>query len=114
MDETGAVMEAAAELGRKIAAHPASRKMDELVKQLESDVDAQRLAADLDRHREMLIEKERRGDPIEVEDKKKQQALQSSVAMHPVLSGLQMARMDVVDLMRKVDERIAAAGRSPG
>lgn len=108
-----AILDAADTLGRLIADHDATKKLDALIKQLDGDTDAQRLMNDLNRHNQTLAEKQSKGEPIEVDDKRKLTELQQAVAMNPVLSQLQMAQMDYVDLMRKVDERIGGVGK-PG
>lgn len=113
MPDTDAILEAADQLGKLIADHEATRKLDGLLKQLDADTDAQRLMNDLNRHRQTLAEKQAEAKPIEVEDKRKLEQLQQDVAAHAVLRDLQMAQMDYVDLMRKVDERLGAAGQ-PG
>jgi len=111
MIDQQAILDAAAELGKLIAEHPATQKFEGLVKQLEADTDAQRLMNDLNRQNQTLTEKQAKGQPIEVDDKRKLQELQQSVGMNPILRDLQMAQMDYVDLMRKVDERIGGVGR---
>ncbi len=110
MPDHSAILEAADHLGQLIRQHPATQQLDTLIKQLEDDVEAQRLSTDLSRHRETLAEKQRDGKPIEVDDKRRLETLQQAVAGHPVLRKLQMAQMDYVDLMRKVDEKIGQVG----
>lgn len=109
---TADILAAADQLGRLIAKHPAVEKLTALLKQLEDDTDAKRLLTDLDRHSQSLAEKEAKGSAIEVSDKHKLRDLQQAVAMNPLLGQFQMAQMDYVDLMRKVDEKLAAG--TPG
>ncbi|MEO0514590.1 MAG: YlbF family regulator [Planctomycetota bacterium] len=111
MSDQQAILDAAATLGQLIAEYPATQKLEGLVKQLEADTDAQRLMNDLNRHNQTLAEKQAKGEPIEVDDKRKLQELQQAVGVNPILRDLQMAQMDYVDLMRKVDERIGGVGR---
>lgn len=105
------VFEAARNLGRLVAAHPHAAKYHAVLAAIRADADAQRLLGDYTRHIEALREKEETGQPIEVADKRKLEDLQSKVAMHPRLRELQMAQMDYVDLMRKVDAAIAEASQ---
>ncbi|MEM7626588.1 MAG: YlbF family regulator [Planctomycetota bacterium] len=105
--DTPAVLEAAQRLGTLIAKHPATQKLEGLLKQLDGDTDAQRLMNDLNRHRQTLADKQTKGEPIEVEDKHKLETLQQNVAGNAILRELQMAQMDYVDLMRKVDGTIS-------
>ncbi|MEM9881681.1 MAG: YlbF family regulator [Planctomycetota bacterium] len=112
MSDDAAVMTAAEVLGKALAGHPAVRQVDTLLKELEADTEAKRLMADLRRHEEALLQKEAAGQPIEVAEKHRRQELQQSVAVNPLLGRLQMAQMDYVDLMRRVDALIGgpAAG----
>ena len=71
MATTQEILDAAAELGKLIATHPAAVKFEDTIKKLQDDVEAQRLMTDLNRHMESLQEKEANGKPIEVADKKK-------------------------------------------
>ena len=109
MPDQTAILEAAERLGQLLAQHPAVRRLEELMQQLDNDVEAQRLQTDLARHRETLADKQRDGKPIEVDDKRRLESLQQSVAAHPILRDLQLAQMDYVDLMRSVDRKISSA-----
>ncbi|MEM9417479.1 MAG: YlbF family regulator [Planctomycetota bacterium] len=111
MSDQQAILDAADQLGQLIAAHPATQKLESLIKQLEDNTDSQRLMNDLNRHNQTLAEKQAKGEPIEVDDKRRLQELQQDVAMDPILRDMQLAQMDYVDLMRKVDERIGGVGR---
>ena len=113
MSTTQDILDAAEKLGELIADHDATKKMEDVAKRLDDDVEAQRLIADLNRQQASLEEKAQKGQPIEVDDKRKMQTLQDRAASHPLLRELQMLQMDYVDLMRKVDERISgdAGGR---
>lgn len=110
MNQDAAVIAAAEALGKELAAHPVVQKVDALVRELEADTEAKRLMADLRRHEEALMQKEAAGQPIEVADKHKRQELQQSVAVSSLLGRLQVAQMDYVDLMRRVDELIGGPG----
>jgi len=106
MASTDDILKAAKELGEQIAEHPAAQRLEGVIKRLEGDREAQRLLADNQRHMTTLMQKEQMGQPIEVEDKRKLEQLQSALAAHPTLGELQMAQMDYLDLMRKVDDAI--------
>ena len=108
------ILETATKLGEMIAATPAAQKMAEVMAELEKDIDAQRLVNDLNRHAQTLQEKQAKGEPIEVEDKQKMDELQQGIARSKVLRDMQMAQMDYVDLMRKVDEAISGGPAPAG
>lgn len=109
MPDTTHILEAARKLGAMIAEHPTVRKYGEILDAIRNDVEAQRLLADYSRQIDLIGEKESQGRPIEVEDKRRLSDLQARVAMHPKLRDMQIAQMDYVDLMRRVDEAMAVA-----
>ena len=123
MPTTDEILDAARKLGGQIAQHPAAQRLEAVIKRLEDDREAQRLLADNQRHMATLMQKEQSGRPIEVEDKRKLEQLQSALAAHPTLGELQMAQMDSLALMRKVADELAddaepdageALGAAPG
>lgn len=108
------ILDAASDLGKKIAEHDTARKLETIIKQLQDDVQAQRLLADYQRQITALGEKEANGQPIEVEDKSKLEELQGQVIRHPLLRDFQMAQMDYLDLMRQVDSAISGSPTDAG
>lgn len=107
---TEQILEAARKLGQMIAEHPATQRLEDALRRLQQDTESQRALNDYNRHLQKLAEKEARGQPIEVEDKRQLEQLQKAVVMNPTLRELQMVQMDYVDLMRRVDEAMAGAG----
>ncbi len=106
---TAQIIEQATALGTLVSQHPATVAYQETVKKLEADLDAQRLMNDYNRQLQTLGEKESKGEPIEVEDKKKIGDLQSQIALNPILSKMQLVQMDYIDLMRKVESAMSMA-----
>lgn len=113
MSTTEEILTKARELGDLIAAHPATKKMEELTKKLESDTDAQRAMTDYNRQLQTVAEKEQAGQPIEVEDKRKLESLQMAVIKNPLLRDLQVVQMDYLDLLRRVDETMQSRNDVP-
>jgi len=109
MATTQDILDAAKSLGKLISTHPAAKRMDDLMKKLQSDREAQRALTDFNRHMQTLSQKEQMGQPIEVEDKRKMDQFQAAVAANLVLRELQMAQMDYLDLMRQVDDLVGGA-----
>ena len=107
MATTQEILDAARALGKLIATHDAARKFDKCLTKLGADRDAQRLLNDLNRHTGLVAEKEQKGQPIEVDDKRKLEKLQGEVVRNSVLREFQILQMDYLDLMRKVDEVIS-------
>ena len=112
MATTQEIISAAEALGKLIARHDATVKFEAAVKKLRDDAEAQRALNDFNRHMAALSEKESKGEPIEVEDKRKLERLQEAVIGNEVLRTFQMVQMDYLDLMRKVDEAISRASLS--
>ncbi len=109
MATTQEIIDAAKSLGKLITTHPAAKRMDDLMKKLQADREAQRVLTDFNRHMQMLGQKEQQGRPIEIEDKRKMDQYQTAVAQNLVLRELQIAQMDYLDLMRQVDDLVKGA-----
>ena len=107
MATTEEIVSAARDLGRLIDSHEAARKLSDVLKNLEGDVDAQRLLNDHNRAAQTVAQKQSQGQPIEVEDKHKLEDLHKQVIRNPLLRDYQMAQMDFVDLMRKIDDAMS-------
>ncbi len=112
MADTAQILDVATKLGRLLDEHPAMKKYRGLLKAIREDTEAQRLLADYTRQMDTIAEKESNGQPIEVEDKRRLSDLQGQVAMHPKLREMQVAQMDYIDLMRKVDEAMSSGSAS--
>lgn len=104
------ILELATRLGELIAAHSATKKLESATKAFEADLTAQRAMADYQRFAQSLQQKAQSGGAIEVEDKRKLEQLQKAVITSPLLANMQKAEMDYLDLLRKVDGAIVAAG----
>lgn len=102
------IVSAAKDLGKLIASHDACSKFHAILHKLEKDLEAQRTLTDYNRHLQTIAEKEQNGQPIEVEDKRKLEQLQNGLIDNSLLREFQVAQMDFLDLMRRVDETIAA------
>ncbi len=104
------IIKAATELGEMLGDHPKVGRLESAIKKLKEDTEAQRALNDLNRHLQAVGEKEMAGQPIEVSDKKRLAELQSAVVHNLVLREFQLAQMDYVDLVRRLDD--AMYGRS--
>ena len=104
MATTQEIVAAARELGKLIETHEAAKKFAQALEKLEADVEARRVMDDFNRQLAAIAEKEQSGKPIEVEDKHKLQELQNKITRNPLVQQFQLAQMDYLDLLRKVDE----------
>jgi cell fate (sporulation/competence/biofilm development) regulator YlbF (YheA/YmcA/DUF963 family) len=114
MATTQEILKAAKDLGTLVATHEAARKLEAAARKLEADVEAQRLLTDFNRLVSRLSEKEAAGRPIEVDDKRQLEKQQNLVIRNAILRDFQMAQMDYLDLMRKVDDAISGGPAAPG
>ena len=104
------ILEQATKLGELLADHDAIKKLQAATKAFEADTASQRAMIDYQRFAQGLQQKAQQGGPIEVEDKRKLEQLQQTVITNPLLANMQRAEMDYLDLLRKVDSAIVAAG----
>ena len=101
-DET--LIKSARELGEQLGKNPKVARLEAAIKKLREDTEAQRALNDLNRHLNAVAQKEMSGQPIEVADKQKLRDLQNTVVHNLVLREFQLAQMDYVDLVRKLDD----------
>jgi len=109
MPTTEEILTAAEKVGRMVADHAATQKLESALKALEKDPDAQQSVQAFNQHLQALAQKEASGKPIEVEDKRKLETLQQAVVTNIHLRNFQLAQMDYVDLLRKIDEKIGGS-----
>ncbi|MBL4702084.1 MAG: YlbF family regulator [Phycisphaeraceae bacterium] len=103
-----AIIDAATNLGKLIADNSVGKKLESAIGKLEKDTAAQQELTQYQQFIQALGEKEAAGQPIEVEEKQKLQALQNLVVQNLTLQQFQVAQMDYLDLMREVDQIISA------
>jgi cell fate (sporulation/competence/biofilm development) regulator YlbF (YheA/YmcA/DUF963 family) len=112
MATTQEIVQAAQSLGKLIAGHPMSQRFEQVVSKLRQDTAAQRVLTDYNRMAEKIGQKETAGQAIEVDEKRQLEKVRNEMIRNSLLSELQMAQMDYLDLMRQVDDAIN--GGSPG
>lgn len=98
------LIQSAQELGALLGENPKVARLEAAIKKLREDTQAQRALNDLNRHLNAVAQKEMSGQPIEVADKQKLRDLQNTVVHNLVLREFQLAQMDYVDLVRKLDD----------
>ena len=108
MSDSNTLVEQARELGKQIAQHDAAKKLRNAMKKLETDNDARQCLTDYNRHLIQLAQKEQMGQPIEPDEKRKLQSLQTAVVHNLTIRELQMAQMDFADVIRQVDEALTS------
>ena len=120
--DTQQIMDAAEKLGQMVAQHPAVERYKQAQKAVAEDAEAGRLLADFDRQLETLARQEQSG--MQVTDAQRQQleALQSRIISHLKIKNLNLAQVEFIDILRKINQTIqrplmdtpVAGGGAPG
>jgi cell fate (sporulation/competence/biofilm development) regulator YlbF (YheA/YmcA/DUF963 family) len=99
-------MDEASKLGDLVAQHPAVAKYKAAQKAFSEDTDATRLMAEFNRQLEALARQEQSGMPVTDAQAKQLESLQSQIISHIKIKNLNMAQVDFVDLLRKINQQI--------
>ncbi|MCX5675560.1 MAG: YlbF family regulator [Planctomycetota bacterium] len=103
------VLKLAAQLGEAIRRHQRYVKLRETDEQVRNDKSATDALEAYNRAAEDAARKERSGQPIEVEDKRRLRALQETVAGNASVKVFMAAQADYAELMRKMNDAIYQA-----
>lgn len=98
------ILSLATQLGDLVASHPAVAKYKEAQKLVSSDPDAGRLMADFDRQLDTLSRQEATGMPVTDAQRRSLESLQTQIMSHIKIKNLNIAQVDFVDLLRKVNQ----------
>ena len=98
----------AAELGKLIAANPAGTVLLKARRELQTDEQALKMLEVYQEQMQRIAQLEKDGEPIEPEDKHKLVEFQQDVASHATLKLWIKAQADFSQLMRDVNQAIAA------
>ena len=103
-DDTTEIMSLATKLGDLVSAHPAVARYKDAQKLVSADPDAGRLLADFDRQLDTLSRQEASGMGITDAQRRSLESLQSQIMSHIKIKNLNLAQVDFVDLLRKVNQ----------
>jgi cell fate (sporulation/competence/biofilm development) regulator YlbF (YheA/YmcA/DUF963 family) len=98
------IMDAAEKLGQMVAQHPAVEKYKQAQKSVADDADASRLLADFERQLQRLAQQEHSGMPVTDAQRQQLESLQSRIISHIKIKALNLANVEFVDLLRKVNQ----------
>lgn len=104
--DTQAIMDAAEKLGKMLMEHPAVARYQQAQKAVADDAEANRLLADFDKTLEKLGRQEQSGMPVTDAQRQQLEAMQSRIVSHLKVKNLNLAQVDFVDLLRKVNQTI--------
>src|SRR3954471_14791417 len=104
--DTQSILADANKLGQQVAQHPAVAKYRAAQKSVAEDPDASRLLRDFDRMLETLGRQEQTGMVVTDAQRTQLESLQSQIMTHIKVKALNMAQLEFVDLLRKVNQAI--------
>jgi len=104
--DTPQIMEAAEKLSQMVADHPATARYKAAQKAVTEDPEAGRLLADFDQQIEKLARQEQTGMPITDAQRAQLESLQSRIVSHLKIKNLNLAQVEFIDLLRKVNQTI--------
>ena len=104
--DTQQILDAAEKLGLMVAEHPAVARYQQAQKSVADDAEATRMLTDFDKALEKLGRQEQSGMPVTEAQQQQLQAMQSRIVSHLKVKALNMAQVDFIDLLRKVNQMI--------
>jgi len=104
--DTDQIMQEAEKLGQLVAQHPAVARYRQAQKSVAEDPEAGRLLADFDRQLETLGRQEQSGMPVTDAQRMQLESLQSRIISHIKIKALNLAQVEFVDLLRKINQTI--------
>jgi cell fate (sporulation/competence/biofilm development) regulator YlbF (YheA/YmcA/DUF963 family) len=117
--DTQTILDAAEKLSQLVADHPAVARYKSAQKSVSEDPEAGRLMADFERQLETLGRQEQQGVPVTEAQRQGLETLQSRIVSHIKIKNLNLAQVEFIDLLRKVNQTIQrplteVAGAQPG
>src|SRR5438067_12943533 len=104
--DTQQILDEANKLGQLVAQHPAVERYKQAQKAVADDPDANRAMADFERHLETLGRQEQSGMPITDAQRQQLEAVQSRIVSNLKAKALNMAQVEFIDLLRKVNQAV--------
>jgi cell fate (sporulation/competence/biofilm development) regulator YlbF (YheA/YmcA/DUF963 family) len=121
--ELSQILAEAEKLGQLVATHPAVERYKQAQKTLAEDPDAARSLSEFDRQLETLARQEQTGMPVTDAQRQQLESLQSRIVSNIKVKALNLAQVEFIDLLRKVNQTVlrpvqgdmsAAAPARPG
>jgi cell fate (sporulation/competence/biofilm development) regulator YlbF (YheA/YmcA/DUF963 family) len=104
--DTQQILAEADKLGHLVAQHPAVERYKQAQKAVSEDPDATRALSDFERQFETLARQEQSGMPITDAQRQQLEATQSRIVSNIKVKALNMAQVEFIDLLRKVNQAI--------
>jgi cell fate (sporulation/competence/biofilm development) regulator YlbF (YheA/YmcA/DUF963 family) len=104
--DTQQILDEATKLGDLVAQHPAVARYKSAQKSVAEDPDAGRLMAEFNRQLETMSRQEQSGMPVTDAQAQQLESLQNKIISHIKIKNLNMAQVDFIDLLRKINQTI--------
>jgi cell fate (sporulation/competence/biofilm development) regulator YlbF (YheA/YmcA/DUF963 family) len=104
--DTQQILDEAEKLGQLVAQHPAVERYKQAQKSVAEDAEASRMMADFERTLAKLDQQAQSGLPITDAQRDQIEAMQGKIVSHIKVKALNLAQLEFVDLLRKVNQTI--------
>jgi cell fate (sporulation/competence/biofilm development) regulator YlbF (YheA/YmcA/DUF963 family) len=104
--DTQQIMDAAEKLAQMVADHPATARYKSAQKAVTDDPEAGRVMAEFERQIETLARQEQQGVPITDAQRRQLEAAQSRITSHIKIKNLNLAQVEFIDLLRRINQTI--------
>ena len=104
--DTQQILDEATKLGDLVAQHPAVARYKSAQKSVAEDPDAARLMSEFNRQLEAMSRQEQSGMPVTDAQAQQLESLQNKIISHIKIKNLNMAQVDFIDLLRKINQTI--------
>ena len=104
--DTNQILAEADKLGQLVAQHPAVERYKNAQKAVAEDPDANRTMAEFERQLESLARQEQTGMPVTDAQRQQLESLQSRIVSNVKVKNLNMAQVEFIDLLRKVNQAV--------
>jgi len=104
--DTQQIMDAAEKLSQMVADHPATSRYQAAQKAVTDDPEATRLLSEFDRQIDTLSRQEAQGVPITDAQRRGLETAQSRIVSHIKIKNLNLAQVEFIDLLRKINQTI--------
>ena len=111
--DTQQILDAASKLADLVAQHPAIENYRKAQKALADDPDASRSMSEFNRTLETLARQEAQGMPVTDAQRTQLESLQSRIVSNIKVKALNMAQVEFIDLLRKVNQAMLSKVGDP-
>ncbi len=116
--DTQQILDEATKLADLVAQHPSVDTYRKAQKAVSDDPEAARSLAEFDRTLETLARQESQGMPVTDAQRTQLESLQGRIVSNIKVKALNLAQVDFIDLLRKVNQtvlsKVGEAGAAPG